>query len=163
MFPGMVLEHYSWTKVTTSVSNFLFGSPIIDHFGEMVSPPCHSPRLSFDSIHQRSRSDVLKNSLDRLLRVTDQEPSVISRSSHEDGGEQVRPKSKERSSTRAETNRGPSPENGRLNSSLVDSASILRISLPTLLFPPRQDRRRRRPSTFDCGRIPRSRWDNPSI
>lgn len=37
MFPGMVLEHYSWTKVTTSVSNFLFGSPIIDHFGEMVS------------------------------------------------------------------------------------------------------------------------------
>ncbi|GAA6060031.1 hypothetical protein JCM10212_001028 [Sporobolomyces blumeae] len=34
--PGLVEEHYSWTKVTTSVSNFLFGNPIIDHFGDMV-------------------------------------------------------------------------------------------------------------------------------
>ncbi|CED83942.1 Oxysterol-binding protein [Phaffia rhodozyma] len=31
----MVLEHYSWRKVTTSVSNFIMGSPIIDHFGDM--------------------------------------------------------------------------------------------------------------------------------
>lgn len=35
-FPGMVIEHYSWTKVTTSISNFLFGAPIIDHFGDLV-------------------------------------------------------------------------------------------------------------------------------
>jgi hypothetical protein len=34
--PGMVEEHYSWTKVTTSISNFIFGSPIIDHIGDMV-------------------------------------------------------------------------------------------------------------------------------
>ncbi|SCV69967.1 BQ2448_1361 [Microbotryum intermedium] len=34
--PGLVEEHYSWTKVTTSVSNFLLGNPIIDHFGDMV-------------------------------------------------------------------------------------------------------------------------------
>lgn len=34
--PGLVVEHYSWTKVTTSVSNFLFGNPIIDHYGDMV-------------------------------------------------------------------------------------------------------------------------------
>ncbi|GAA5924058.1 hypothetical protein JCM3775_005584 [Rhodotorula graminis] len=34
--PGMRDEHYSWVKVTTSVSNFIFGSPIIDHYGDMV-------------------------------------------------------------------------------------------------------------------------------
>ncbi|KDE07698.1 hypothetical protein MVLG_02157 [Microbotryum lychnidis-dioicae p1A1 Lamole] len=34
--PGLVEEHYSWTKVTTSVSNFLLGNPIIDHFGDMI-------------------------------------------------------------------------------------------------------------------------------
>ncbi|TNY21033.1 exodeoxyribonuclease V [Rhodotorula diobovata] len=34
--PGMREEHYSWVKVTTSVSNFIFGSPIIDHYGDMV-------------------------------------------------------------------------------------------------------------------------------
>ena len=32
----MVIEHYSWTKVTTSVSNFFLGNPIIDHYGDMV-------------------------------------------------------------------------------------------------------------------------------
>ncbi|KAJ1020696.1 hypothetical protein NDA16_004088 [Ustilago loliicola] len=30
-----VLEHYSWNKVTTSVSGFIVGSPTIDHFGDM--------------------------------------------------------------------------------------------------------------------------------
>ncbi|KAM0789557.1 hypothetical protein ACM66B_000368 [Microbotryomycetes sp. NB124-2] len=35
-FPDMVVEHYSWTKVTTVISNFLFGNPIIDHYGDMV-------------------------------------------------------------------------------------------------------------------------------
>lgn len=30
-----VLEHYSWKKVTTSVSGFILGSPTIDHYGEM--------------------------------------------------------------------------------------------------------------------------------
>jgi len=35
--PTKVLEHYSWKKVTTSVSNFILGTPQIDHFGEMVS------------------------------------------------------------------------------------------------------------------------------
>ncbi|GAA5934756.1 OSBP family protein [Sporobolomyces koalae] len=34
--PDLVEEHYSWTKVTTSVSNFLLGNPIIDHYGDMV-------------------------------------------------------------------------------------------------------------------------------
>ncbi|PWZ02166.1 hypothetical protein BCV70DRAFT_58390 [Testicularia cyperi] len=30
-----VLEHYTWNKVTTSVSGFIVGSPTIDHFGDM--------------------------------------------------------------------------------------------------------------------------------
>lgn len=30
-----VLEHYSWNKVTTSVSGFIVGNPTIDHFGDM--------------------------------------------------------------------------------------------------------------------------------
>ncbi|TKY86449.1 hypothetical protein EX895_004598 [Sporisorium graminicola] len=30
-----VMEHYSWNKVTTSVSGFIVGSPTIDHFGDM--------------------------------------------------------------------------------------------------------------------------------
>ncbi|GAA6042875.1 hypothetical protein JCM8097_007204 [Rhodosporidiobolus ruineniae] len=34
--PGLVEEHYSWMKVTTSVSNFLLGNPIIDHYGDMI-------------------------------------------------------------------------------------------------------------------------------
>ncbi|BGP48947.1 hypothetical protein JCM10450v2_004826 [Rhodotorula kratochvilovae] len=33
---GLRDEHYSWVKVTTSVSNFIFGNPIIDHYGDMV-------------------------------------------------------------------------------------------------------------------------------
>lgn len=32
----MGIEHFSWNKVTTCVSNFLFGNPIIDHYGDMV-------------------------------------------------------------------------------------------------------------------------------
>ena len=32
---GLVAEHYSWNKVTTSVSGFITGSPTMDHFGEM--------------------------------------------------------------------------------------------------------------------------------
>lgn len=31
-----VIEHYSWKKVTTSVSGFILGSPTIDHYGEMT-------------------------------------------------------------------------------------------------------------------------------
>ncbi|BGP57314.1 hypothetical protein JCM8202v2_004954 [Rhodotorula sphaerocarpa] len=34
--PGLREEHYSWLKVTTSISNFLLGNPIIDHYGDMV-------------------------------------------------------------------------------------------------------------------------------
>ncbi|WAQ90581.1 hypothetical protein PtA15_12A571 [Puccinia triticina] len=33
--PNRVEEHYSWKKVTTVVSNFLMGSPTIDHYGDM--------------------------------------------------------------------------------------------------------------------------------
>ncbi|WVQ84916.1 hypothetical protein IAT38_007079 [Cryptococcus sp. DSM 104549] len=33
---GLVIEHYSWKKVTTNVSNFIMGSPIIDHYGDLV-------------------------------------------------------------------------------------------------------------------------------
>jgi oxysterol-binding protein 1 len=33
---GKVVEHYSWKKVTTSVSGFLLGSPSIDHYGDMT-------------------------------------------------------------------------------------------------------------------------------
>lgn len=33
---GMVVEHYSWKKVTTNVSNFIMGNPIIDHYGDLV-------------------------------------------------------------------------------------------------------------------------------
>ncbi|KIK64054.1 hypothetical protein GYMLUDRAFT_40287 [Collybiopsis luxurians FD-317 M1] len=32
----MVMEHYSWKKVTTSVSGFILGSPTIDHYGDMI-------------------------------------------------------------------------------------------------------------------------------
>ncbi|BEI80271.1 hypothetical protein CcaverHIS002_0108000 [Cutaneotrichosporon cavernicola] len=32
---GKVLEHYSWKKVITNVSNFIMGNPIIDHYGDM--------------------------------------------------------------------------------------------------------------------------------
>ncbi|WVO21082.1 uncharacterized protein IAS62_002386 [Cryptococcus decagattii] len=34
--PNLVKEHYSWKKVTTNVSNFIMGSPIIDHYGDLV-------------------------------------------------------------------------------------------------------------------------------
>ncbi|GAA5851448.1 hypothetical protein JCM8547_001098 [Rhodosporidiobolus lusitaniae] len=34
--PGLRDEHYSWMKVTTSVSNFLLGNPIIDHYGDLL-------------------------------------------------------------------------------------------------------------------------------
>ncbi|KAH9454928.1 hypothetical protein MJO29_011733 [Puccinia striiformis f. sp. tritici] len=33
--PNRVEEHYSWKKVTTIISNFLMGSPTIDHYGDM--------------------------------------------------------------------------------------------------------------------------------
>ncbi|WFD36432.1 hypothetical protein MCUN1_003311 [Malassezia cuniculi] len=33
---SLVLEHYSWNKVITSVSGFIVGAPTIDHYGEMV-------------------------------------------------------------------------------------------------------------------------------
>ena len=33
---GKVVEHYSWKKVTTSVSGFILGSPAIDHYGDMT-------------------------------------------------------------------------------------------------------------------------------
>ncbi|KAJ2924326.1 hypothetical protein H1R20_g12752, partial [Candolleomyces eurysporus] len=33
---GKVIEHYSWKKVTTNISGFIFGSPTIDHYGDMV-------------------------------------------------------------------------------------------------------------------------------
>jgi len=33
---GKVVEHYSWKKVTTSVSGFILGSPTIDHYGDMI-------------------------------------------------------------------------------------------------------------------------------
>lgn len=32
----MVVEHYSWKKVITNVSNFIMGNPIIDHYGDLV-------------------------------------------------------------------------------------------------------------------------------
>jgi len=35
MLPDTVREHYSWKKVTTSVSNFIMGAPQIDHYGDM--------------------------------------------------------------------------------------------------------------------------------
>ncbi|KIY47681.1 hypothetical protein FISHEDRAFT_44834 [Fistulina hepatica ATCC 64428] len=35
-FPGRVIEHYSWKKVTTNVSGFILGSPTIDHYGDMI-------------------------------------------------------------------------------------------------------------------------------
>ncbi|WFD32048.1 hypothetical protein MSPP1_003090 [Malassezia sp. CBS 17886] len=31
-----VLEHFSWNKVTTSVSGFIVGAPTIDHYGDMT-------------------------------------------------------------------------------------------------------------------------------
>jgi hypothetical protein len=34
--PSLVVEHYSFKKVTTSISGFVMGSPTIDHYGDMV-------------------------------------------------------------------------------------------------------------------------------
>jgi hypothetical protein len=34
--PDKFIEHYSWKKVTTSVSGFILGSPTIDHYGTMT-------------------------------------------------------------------------------------------------------------------------------
>ncbi|KAJ8082725.1 hypothetical protein PM082_008581 [Marasmius tenuissimus] len=36
MRKGKVVEHYTWKKVTTSVSGFILGSPTIDHYGDMI-------------------------------------------------------------------------------------------------------------------------------
>ncbi|PWN21546.1 hypothetical protein BCV69DRAFT_282264 [Microstroma glucosiphilum] len=36
LFPGKVIEHYTWNKVTTSVSGFIVGSPTIDHVGDLT-------------------------------------------------------------------------------------------------------------------------------
>lgn len=33
---GCVVEHYSWKKVITNVSNFIMGNPLIDHYGDLV-------------------------------------------------------------------------------------------------------------------------------
>ncbi|KAI0820585.1 Oxysterol-binding protein-domain-containing protein [Trametes gibbosa] len=33
---GLVVEHYSWKKVTTNISGFILGSPTIDHYGDMI-------------------------------------------------------------------------------------------------------------------------------
>ncbi|EPQ61347.1 hypothetical protein GLOTRDRAFT_69725 [Gloeophyllum trabeum ATCC 11539] len=33
---GKVVEHFSWKKVTTSVSGFILGQPTIDHYGDMI-------------------------------------------------------------------------------------------------------------------------------
>lgn len=33
---GLVVEHYSWKKVTTNISNFIMGTPIIDHYGDLI-------------------------------------------------------------------------------------------------------------------------------
>ncbi|WWC91583.1 uncharacterized protein L201_006529 [Kwoniella dendrophila CBS 6074] len=33
---GFVIEHYSWKKVTTNVSNFIMGNPLIDHYGDLI-------------------------------------------------------------------------------------------------------------------------------
>ena len=33
---GRVVEHYSWKKVTTTISGFILGSPTIDHYGDMT-------------------------------------------------------------------------------------------------------------------------------
>ncbi|KAJ3793845.1 Oxysterol-binding protein-domain-containing protein [Lentinula aff. detonsa] len=32
----MIVEHYTWKKVTTNVSGFILGSPTIDHYGDMT-------------------------------------------------------------------------------------------------------------------------------
>ncbi|TIB39424.1 hypothetical protein E3P86_01126 [Wallemia ichthyophaga] len=32
----LIIEHYSWKKVTTAVTGFVTASPVIDHFGDMV-------------------------------------------------------------------------------------------------------------------------------
>ncbi|ORX40701.1 Oxysterol-binding protein-domain-containing protein [Kockovaella imperatae] len=31
-----VVEHYSWRKVTTNISGFITGSPVIDHYGDLI-------------------------------------------------------------------------------------------------------------------------------
>lgn len=50
-----VIEHYSWKKVTTSVSGFILGSPTIDHYGEM----------KVRWIHAQCSAGVLKNLIGR--------------------------------------------------------------------------------------------------
>ncbi|KAJ3754392.1 Oxysterol-binding protein-domain-containing protein [Lentinula raphanica] len=38
----MITEHYTWKKVTTSVSGFILGSPTIDHYGDMLITNHHT-------------------------------------------------------------------------------------------------------------------------
>jgi hypothetical protein len=36
---GKVIEHYTWKKVATNVSGFILGTPLIDHYGDMIVRP----------------------------------------------------------------------------------------------------------------------------
>jgi hypothetical protein len=84
---GKVVEHYSWKKVTTSVSGFLLGSPSIDHYGDMTVRASLS--VSRPYLITSRRSQIIAQAI-----------SASSRSSLVDGVARMHLKSLVRSSTR---------------------------------------------------------------
>lgn len=56
---GKVVEHYSWKKVTTNISGFLFGSPTIDHQGEMIVRYVNLPIFPSADVHESRRSQTI--------------------------------------------------------------------------------------------------------
>lgn len=56
---GKVVEHYSWKKVTTSISGFVLGAPSIDHYGEMIVRSPILPVFSSIDVHESHRSQTI--------------------------------------------------------------------------------------------------------
>lgn len=140
----MVEEHYSWTKVTTSVSNFLFGNPIIDHYGDMVSI-CVIEKLIYEA----------DDTLHRLSPITATGTNVRSLSSPEDGADLAHVKLRVKSSMLKVKNTGKLPASGARNSLLGGQESDMASWHLTRRSP-------RLRSTSDCGRIRRNRLACPS-
>ncbi len=68
-----VLEHYTWNKVTTSVSGFIVGSPTIDHFGDMeVTNHATGDRcvLTFKPVAGEARTPSRFAAVSTMLKAT---------------------------------------------------------------------------------------------
>lgn len=141
--PGLVTEHYSWTKVTTSVSNFLFGNPIIDHYGDMVRP-----FVFFECVIVNPVPTI---ALLRLLPTIELAILVHSHLNLEAGAEAGPARLRAKLSTSPAASGGISLASGTHNLSLDEWALALVTSLPTPRFPQTNMRR-----TSGSGRIQRN-------